>query len=291
MSKKKSNPKSKAKPKKKVDLTLLKLPTYNEKNPPKPGSMFKCPKTGDVYRYVDNALYTGIYKLQEAVSDVPVGIMSINVTKIPSDVMKLIVDFFGDMYTKHGGESALLLWYNPIKKDWELEIPSQIVSIAGVDYTRDPKDDKLLRSKGYVLAGTVHSHGKMPAFHSSTDDDDEYTFDGIHITIGNFERFKNQTFSCRFIMKDTQYKMKLEEITDYANPGTKYPKSWLKKVGKRKPKKVKLPNPSKVYAQNLIPFEDNIENPHRTSILEDLPDDDDDFDIPSDKAKYLGLVR
>ncbi|NTU99147.1 hypothetical protein HGA64_04045 [Candidatus Falkowbacteria bacterium] len=61
--------------------------------------------------------------------------------------------------------------------------PEQKVAYAELEYS--PHD----RFDGYLLVGSIHSHGSGMAHHSTgskfSDYDDEVTFDGMHITIGN----------------------------------------------------------------------------------------------------------
>jgi hypothetical protein len=38
------------------------------------------------------------------------------------------------------------------------------------------------------MVGTIHSHCDFSAFHSGTDERDEATFDGLHLTFGNVNR-------------------------------------------------------------------------------------------------------
>ncbi len=83
--------------------------------------------------------------------------------------------------SKKGGEALVTLHYNPNSGQWRLHAPSQEVTPSHVsaDYSE--------RFTDFYLVGTIHSHGSMGAFHSSTDHDDEVDFDGLHLVFGNIE--------------------------------------------------------------------------------------------------------
>lgn len=104
---------------------------------------------------------------------------NIYIEKIPVDIFKSVYNFFKEVYKRHASEAAVLLFYNKEKGNYKIIVPSQEVSAASCDYKKG------MSVKGMLLIGTIHSHAAFSAFHSSTDDNDEKSFDGIHITIGH----------------------------------------------------------------------------------------------------------
>jgi PRTRC genetic system protein A len=104
---------------------------------------------------------------------------TMHIKPIPGTLFAPVMDFFSKVYKEHRSEAIVLLFYNEEKKVYKIVPPSQEVSAAGVDYTRAMTID------GYVMVGDIHSHANFSAFHSGTDDADEKSFDGLHITIGN----------------------------------------------------------------------------------------------------------
>ena len=102
-----------------------------------------------------------------------------HIKKIPAKNGKQIINFFKAVFKEHYAEAIVLLFYNQQTKHHITVCPKQEVSAAGADYTRG------VTIAGYEMIGTIHSHASMSAFHSSTDDADEKTFDGLHITFGN----------------------------------------------------------------------------------------------------------
>lgn len=104
-----------------------------------------------------------------------------NIPKIPEKLFGNIFSFFRIVFEKYKSESIVLLFFNVSKKEYKIYVPEQIVSPASLEYSLDKTIE------GFRLIGTIHSHGSMSAFHSTTDVHDEEGFDGIHITIGKVD--------------------------------------------------------------------------------------------------------
>jgi len=102
-----------------------------------------------------------------------------NIKKIPSSSFAKVVDFFKKVCAEHSSEAVVLLFYQEDTQKYRIIPPHQKVSAASIEYNRGISLD------GWGMVGTIHSHARMSAFHSGIDDDDEETFDGLHITIGN----------------------------------------------------------------------------------------------------------
>jgi PRTRC genetic system protein A len=104
-----------------------------------------------------------------------------HIPKVPARPFAKVVEFFKAVYNEHHSECVVLIFYNEETQQFKIIPPKQEVSFASIDY------DRLLIVDGYTMIGTIHSHGSMSAFHSGIDDDDEKTFDGLHITIGDID--------------------------------------------------------------------------------------------------------
>ena len=102
-----------------------------------------------------------------------------NIKKIPAKDAQQIINFFKAVYKEHYAEAIVLLFYNLEEKKYKVVCPVQEVSGGAADYS------KAITIEGYDMIGTIHSHAGMSAFHSGVDDDDEKSFDGLHITFGN----------------------------------------------------------------------------------------------------------
>jgi PRTRC genetic system protein A len=104
---------------------------------------------------------------------------TMHIKPIPGTLFSQVIKFFNAVYNEYGGEAIVLLFYNEEKRVYKIVPPSQEVSVAGIDYNR------AITMEGYIMIGDIHSHANFSAFHSGTDDADEKSFDGLHITIGN----------------------------------------------------------------------------------------------------------
>jgi len=188
-----------------------------------------------VYRYINNKLYTAISKVEQVFEGdkLEENLISINIPKIPYETFHKIHEFFKEIYRKYNSEVAILLWYNFSTDKWEVEVPKQTVTGATVNYKREEKITSKLETEGYLCVGTIHSHCEMSAFHSGTDDEDEYQFDGLHITIGRV--ISNPEYAQRYIIKNAAYK--IENINDVVDMPEQeksiVEKSWLKQVSKK----------------------------------------------------------
>lgn len=209
------------------ELKLKQIKNLNGQTELNPRYFYRV-KKGEIFRYVDNDLYSGLIKIGEEPSGYEDQLFNIKIPKIPHKFMKRIINFFKLVYAEHQSEAVVLIWYNFRTNDWEAEIPVQLVHGASASYERELEEATQLETRGYTLVGSIHSHGTMGAFHSGTDDADEYTFDGIHITVGKVTT--KIEFACRFISKEISYKLEPEECMDWKRDKYDVPDAWTKKV-------------------------------------------------------------
>lgn len=101
---------------------------------------------------------------------------------IPAAQVAQCIAFFREVYHLYKGEAMLIIAYRDDTQAYAFVAPEQIVSSSKIDY------DLPQVPEGYVIVGTVHSHGSGRAFYSPTDDHDDNTLDGIHLTIGCLDR-------------------------------------------------------------------------------------------------------
>ena len=102
-----------------------------------------------------------------------------NINPIPAVSFAKVIEFFREVHRQYTSEAIVLLFYNESTGKYRILPPKQSVTYGGINYDRN------LTIEGYTMVGDIHSHGSMSAFHSGVDDDDENSFDGLHITIGN----------------------------------------------------------------------------------------------------------
>lgn len=186
------------------------------------------------------------------------------VRKIPFRSFSRIINFYKDVYLKYSAEAIVLLYYNQSIRRYKVYAPKQNVTGASGTY----KVEKTFPN--YQLVGTIHSHGMMSAFHSSTDDMDEKNFDGLHITVG-YINHENLDISCSIIANEKRFKVNpvdyidgLTEVIE-SNPiqniryklnGALYPynKKWLKRINKYRIEQI-IKKPEIVFHNNYNLFD------------------------------------
>lgn len=140
-----------------------------------------------VYRKVDTGFYTAIVPSSleaiKKIADPIVPKVELNLPKIPQKLTWQTKKFFAEVVEKFRAESIVTLCYSREKREYKLRCPPQNVSYGGINYDRNIRNDPSFL--GYDQIGTIHSHCDFAAFHSGTDDSDEITFDGIHLTFGH----------------------------------------------------------------------------------------------------------
>jgi len=107
--------------------------------------------------------------------------IKMHVPKIPIQLFSQAVSFFRSVYNLYSSESVILLFYNKIKQHYKLVVPQQQVSAVSCKY------ESKIHIPNYLRIGDIHSHANFTAFHSSIDENDEQSFDGIHITVGDVQ--------------------------------------------------------------------------------------------------------
>ena len=174
--------------------------------------------------------------------------------KIPSWIINFALKYFKEIFDSVGTECGLLLMYNKDKNDWNILVPLQINATSGhFDYFRPSatipdtiKDNKeyvkvyndvlneynKMVERGYILAGTIHSHCDFDAFHSGVDDSDESNFDGLHITIGHVNT--KPSYSCRMMVSGHEIKLDIKDIASLKKESVSINKKYLKRLFARK---------------------------------------------------------
>jgi hypothetical protein len=105
-------------------------------------------------------------------------------SKMPSALVKQINSFFQWAYDEGQAEAIVMPYYNADTEEWFILCPQQTVGAGHAKYEFDPFSEEI--PEGFVRVGSWHSHGSSEAFHSSVDDRDEDSDDGIHLTSGKF---------------------------------------------------------------------------------------------------------
>ena len=82
--------------------------------------------------------------------------------------------------------------------------------------------------EGFSVFGTIHSHASALAFHSSTDDHDELSADGLHITVGNLDK-PNRSYAARWMICGKACPASLADVIE-SLPLPAIDQTWLENV-------------------------------------------------------------
>lgn len=204
-----------------------------------------------IFKKVVNEFYTIILKngqlpdLAEIKEEV-----DLHVTKLSERILKRVHAFFNDVNNKHKGEAVVVLLFNPITRRWAVKIPPQVPCGMSVKYDLE-KGDAVIWVPGngheemnvihnqsgplpdglrdFRLFGSIHSHCDGTAFHSGTDDKDEFGFDGLHITLGKVSH-PTPDISCRWMLAGEWKKAEPAGCIDFENNKIEVDAQWLERV-------------------------------------------------------------
>lgn len=193
-----------------------------------------------VYIKRNNFIYTGFFKTEgKCLGDIDDKINTKIDFRIPWNLFLSIESLFEKIYDKYKSEVAILLFYNQERKEWAYGLPQQTVSGASVDYDIKKGCSYVIESElskeltelpgEWSMVGSIHSHASMSAFHSGTDDKDEFGFDGIHITIGKLNE-RNHEYACRLMFGKTEVKKELEDVVCCPTKADMFPQEIVSKV-------------------------------------------------------------
>ncbi len=160
--------------------------------------------------------------------------------KLPVEILAQALKLAKAVYDVSKSEVCLLLHYDE-KTGYQLTVPVQLVTPLSVDYNASQ------RVPGALCVGTIHSHGKLHAFHSATDHADEETADGVHVTLGSLDVYPRFSLSAEMAINGTRFPVEtqwfeglvLEQERIYridwpAIDSWEVPRKWLDVVEHRK---------------------------------------------------------
>jgi hypothetical protein len=158
------------------------------------GTYYLVARNG-IFLHKQNVLGTGLIQvdgipwLQEAANHI-----KLSLPKIPASIIGMSVHFFRLVFERYRSEACLLLMFSQEASEFRLWCPTQTVSSRGIDYDRADFSVRRHQEWGHevnhqqwVMIGSLHSHGELPAFHSLDDRKDNATFDGIHVAVGHLD--------------------------------------------------------------------------------------------------------
>jgi len=134
-------------------------------------------------------------------------------------------------------EVSSILCINKETMQWKILIPRQIVTGVSVNATFDLFVDLVDGTFynhipfGWAHVGSSHSHHRMGAFFSGTDDANELPFPGLHFVIGNLDNFNNYRSIVSIVCADhVRRYTHLEKIVDTTNDDTTFHPNVLNQI-------------------------------------------------------------
>lgn len=190
-----------------------------------------------------NFLYEGVFKVEaDFLGEIETKTKLLINFKIPQNLFRSIEKFFAEIYELRKSEVAIILYFSPEKNLWGYAVPQQEVTASHVSYDmakgatfvaeNDLENGIEAIPADFVKVGSIHSHASMSAFHSGTDDKDEFGFDGIHITIGGFNKPMRE-YACRMIFDKNEIKKELSEVIDFPTITGTHPTKLKERVSER----------------------------------------------------------
>lgn len=159
--------------------------------------------------------------------------------KMPMTFVRDIDTLFHAVEDKHGSEAIVLLTYDPNFQDsenpgegWGFLVPEQENTSGHCRYKAESVEGE--RPEDVYIVGSAHSHPKMSAFASHTDEGDQLNFDGIHITFG-WQRNQPTEYHIEWQMGGTQFPFTPDQLFEsYLDHGVDADKvkEWMKPIKK-----------------------------------------------------------
>ncbi len=160
---------------------------------------------------------------------------------LPRSLIREVLAFFYAVYSRHGGEAIVILFYRPEARSFRaLAPPQNIPGYRGWDgrwrAQLQLSYGQLERPAGYLRFGTIHSHAHLPACASDTDCDDERHEDGLHLVYGDLHRREPSRSAC-FVANGARFALDCDKIM----PSCPVPQSepdpkWMARVQRERAK-------------------------------------------------------
>lgn len=141
--------------------------------------LFKATKIGDPDGPAEYTIVTSIDKAP-SLRDVKTGFFIRRIAPVPFSLISEAADLFRTVFERHGSEMIAILRWDHKHKEYFLDRAK--FGVIGPGYLRYYFEG--------ARTGTIHSHGNMDAFFSSTDDGDDCDKPGIHFVLGDIDRKK-----------------------------------------------------------------------------------------------------
>jgi len=142
--------------------------------------------------------------------------------KIPGRLFEATRDLFKYIYEQQKTEAVVLFYYNKNTTEWQTVIPSQKCSGGQASYDlsvgrilnlETGEEADIDNTKGWVLAGSAHSHGMMGAFWSGGDNINELPINGFHVTFGKVLD-PIPALACSLVVRHTRFVLPAHQVFD-----------------------------------------------------------------------------
>lgn len=149
--------------------------------------------------------------------------------RIPYALMEQALSLFRAMMHRGKGrrpaEALVHFYWDKQEQRYFIRVPKQIVSGASVDALLD--DEELMASDRYIHYADLHSHNRMPAVFSRTDDHDERAT-RIYMVVGRLNRYFPE-ITVRISNGGRFLEIAPEQVLEMP-PAGKFPAEWLTQI-------------------------------------------------------------
>jgi hypothetical protein len=166
---------------------------------------------------------------------------SIRYPRLGVAALEFVVGFFGKVFEQHGSEAIVLLLWNMERQRYKLLVPEQEATVwESYSGSRSPLDVRYTvppLPRRHLLLGSIHCHGDIGAYSSSTDCYDERYRDGVHAIVGHVHR-EPPSFHVELAVDGHRFELEFDQFfAGYRKRRQLIPQDWLDKV------KVKVDRP------------------------------------------------
>lgn len=134
--------------------------------------------------------------------------------KIPPEEWNKVLSFFKWTYDTTKSESQVRFYVNPelgTWKAWAYPQKARMGMTAEEIPCKDADDQRAQFADGWIYFCTVHHHCSAGAFQSGTDEANERSQDGLHITVGDMNQNKH-TLHARFYLQSMKFEPDMSEF-------------------------------------------------------------------------------
>lgn len=152
--------------------------------------------------------------------------------KLRRELLESVYGFFDWAYREWESEAIVYLYYDPEKRSVLAHAPPQTVfryRSGGRWYTEGRVEYEAVQRPGHLLKlGDIHSHGDLPAFFSSKDDEDDHE-DGLRIVMGGLHRSRPDV-RASFIASGVRFMLDSRSVMEEFDTPMPPPEAWIKSV-------------------------------------------------------------